>query len=503
MKSGEKKGETSHFLLDNFFRQIIMYFRIVRLTKYLLTERVSGFIGVVMRVFKEIKRNFKDYSQKELIRTILKLVPHASHRNLVIMLRLGQKLTVDLDNKRKVGKLIEIFQSRHPSIELGKKLLSRPNKNCVDKLMENFFINNILVGSGKREEIELREGVRPPFFLVLSPTMRCNLNCAGCSTREYSTENDLPFETIDRIISEAKNLGIYLITTQGGEMFLRKDMYDIYEKHSDVYFQVYSNGILIDRNTARRLADLGNVEVNLSVEGFREETDSRRGKGVWEKIMEAMDNLREEGCIFGFAATMTRQNADALTSDEFIDLMADKGCYLGWYFQYIPIGKEPNLGMMPTPQQRNRLREQVTRWRDSKEIFIGDFWNDGPHVEGCMAARSFLHINNKGDVEPCAFVHFSVDNINSKTLWEAINSPFFKAIRRMQQAQDAPQAYSDNLLTPCMIIDQPWVLRELVNTYGARSTDRGDALLRGEIAEGLNSYSREIHSIYDPLWKEK
>jgi len=452
-----------------------------------------------MSVLKDMIRS---YSQKELIRGIRKLVAKASNKNLVIMLRLAQKLTRDLDNKSKIGNLIEIFQSGHPCIELGKKLLSRPNKKCVNKLIENFFINNILVGSGKREEIELREEVRPPFFLVLSPTMRCNLSCVGCSTREYSTENDLPFETIDRIISEAKQLGIHFITTQGGEMFLRKDMYAIYEKYDDVYFQVYSNGILIDRKTARRLADLGNVEVNISVEGFEKETESRRGKGVWKKIMEAMDNLREEGCIFGFSSTMTRQNANALTSDEFIDLMIDKGCYLGWYFQYLPVGKEPALEMMPTPQQRNRLRQQVSKWRDTKEIFIGDFWNDGPHVEGCIAGRSFLHINNKGDVEPCAFVHFAVDNIHGKTLWEAINSPFFKAVRRMQQAENAPQAHSDNLLTPCMIIDQPWVLRELVNTHGARATDGGDGLLRGEIAEGLNSYSQEIHSLYDPLWEE-
>ncbi len=451
----------------------------------------------------EIKEEIKSYGTKQLIRKICKLIPNASNENLVIMLRLAQNLTRNLDNKETVGNLIKIFESGHPGIEFAKKLFTHPNKKCVNKLVENFLINNILVGSGKRDEIELREGLRPPYFLVLSPTMRCNLNCLGCSTREYTTENDLPFETINRVISEAKHLGMYFITTQGGEMFLRKDMFDIYEKHDDVYFQVYSNGTLIDRKTARRLADLGSVEVNVSVEGFEKETESRRGKGVWKKIMAAMDNLNEEGCIFGFSATMTRQNADALTSDEFVDLMVDKGCYLGWYFQYLPIGKEPDLEMMPTPQQRNRLRQQVSKWRDTKEIFIGDFWNDGPAVEGCIAGRSFLHINNKGDVEPCAFVHFAVDNIHGKTLWETINSPFFKAVRRMQQAKNAPQAYSDNLLTPCMIIDQPWVLRELVNSYGARTTDGGDDLLRGEIAEGLDSYGREIHNIYDPLWEER
>jgi len=456
-----------------------------------------------MYLLKRVKRKIRSYSQKGLIRMILKLAPRASNRNLVIMLRLAEKLTRNLDNKKTVGNLIELFKSGHPGIEFARKLFTHPNKKCVNKLVKNLLINNILVGSGKRDEIELREGLRPPYFLVLSPTMRCNLDCVGCSTREYTTESDLPFETIDRIISEAKHLGIYFITTQGGEMFLRKDMFDIYEKYNDVYFQVYSNGTLIDRKTAKRLVDLGNVEVNISVEGFEKETESRRGRGVWKKIMQAMDNLRAEGCIFGFSATMTRQNADALTTDEFVDLMVYKGCYLGWYFQYIPVGKEPDLEMMPTPQQRNRLRQQVSKWRDTKEIFIGDFWNDGPAVEGCIAGRSFLHINNKGDVEPCAFVHFAVDNIHGKTLWEVINSPFFKAVRRMQQAKGAPQAYSDNLLTPCMIIDQPWVLRELVNTHGARATDGGEGLLRREIAEGLDSYSREIHSIYDPLWKER
>ena len=54
-----------------------------------------------------------------------------------------------------------------------------------------------------------------------------------------------------------------------------------------------------------------------------------------------------------------------------------------------------------------------------------------------------------------------------------------------------------------MIIDQPWVLRELVEKHRAYATDGGDGLLSGEVARGLDEYSKRIHAIYDKIWEEE
>lgn len=64
-------------------------------------------------------------------------------------------------------------------------------------------------------------------------------------------------------------------------------------------------------------------------------------------------------------------------------------------------------------------------FRQSKPIFAMDFQNDGQYVGGCIAGgRRYMHINARGDVEPCVFIHYSNCNIRNCTLLEARNPLF-------------------------------------------------------------------------------
>ena len=104
------------------------------------------------------------------------------------------------------------------------------------------------------------------------------------------------------MIDQGKEMGAYFVVLSGGEPFFWPDIYRLFERQSDVFFQVYTNGSLIDRTTARRLAELGNVLPCISVEGLEQETDARRGQGAFRRITEAMDALKEQGVLFGFSA---------------------------------------------------------------------------------------------------------------------------------------------------------------------------------------------------------
>jgi len=210
-----------------------------------------------------------------------------------------------------------------------------------------------------------------------------------------------------------------------------------------------------------------------------------------------MDLLRENGAIFGFSVTATSRNIDVITKDEFIDFLIDKGASFGWMFMYVPIGRDPDLSLMLTPEERAKLRETVHHWRADKPIFVADFWNDGPYTGGCIAGgRNYIHINGKGDVEPCAFVHFAVDNIKDKSLVEVLKSPLFAEYQK-----SIP--FSDNLLRPCPIVDNPWALREIVTKVGAKSTDGGsEALLSTELANALDKYAESWKEVSDPIWEE-
>ncbi|GAG96337.1 unnamed protein product, partial [marine sediment metagenome] len=277
--------------------------------------------------------------------------------------------------------------------------------------------NAMIQGQPKRLAFARKYGFNPPNLLVISPTMRCNLKCYGCYAWQYSKKDDLPYDVCNRVIDEANDIGIYFFVITGGEPFCWGNFYDFLERHNDSFFQVYTNGQLIDDRVAKRLAELGNAVPCISVEGFEKETDRRRGKGAWARIMKSMDVLNDNGVLFGFSVTATRGNNELVVSDEFVDLFIEKGAFIGWYFNYVPIGKEPNLELMPTPEQRDYRRKRILEIRKSNKIIAADFWNDGPLVNGCMAGgKNYLHINVNGDVEPCVFVHFAVDNIKEKSL---------------------------------------------------------------------------------------
>jgi MoaA/NifB/PqqE/SkfB family radical SAM enzyme len=375
------------------------------------------------------------------------------------------------------------FKSGHPGAKLAMRFLRDINPNVRNKLLRNLIVKEGLIAPNKRHRIEKKEGFYPPSLLVISPTMRCNLSCYGCYAGNYTKDEDLPFEEFDRIITEGKELGVFLYVISGGEPFVYDGLLDVFEKHNDCVFQVYTNGTLLDAETCDRLVALGNVIPCISVEGFQEATDGRRGKGTFRKITEAMRHLHERRAVFGFSLTVTSKNADFVTSDEFIDEWVDRGCFLGWVFVYIPIGREPDVTLMPTPQQRRKVGQRVRHFRTTRPIFIADFWNDGDYVDGCIAgAKKYLHINCHGDVEPCVFAHFAVDNIKGKRLMDVINSPFFRAIK-------AKQPFNHDHRLPCMLIDNPEILREVVSKSGAHPTHPGAESLITTLAPKVDEYA--------------
>lgn len=396
--------------------------------------------------------------------------------------------------------LADKIKNRDPFTMPFLRMVRELDPHCLQKLLQNLFVNFMVVGRGIRDRKKAELGIHLPNFMVISPTMKCNLACKGCYAGEYDQTNDLPFDVFDRIINEGKDMGMYFYTLSGGEVLLYEGIFDIFRKHSDCYFQFYTNGTLLTQDVVDRLAEAGNVAPMISVEGTKEHTDARRGPGVYDKMMEAYSRMKDRKMAYGFSTTYTNANADYIASDDFISNMVDLGCTFGWIFQYIPIGVKPDLTYMATPSQRNHLREKVSSWRENGDfpILFGDFWNDAPYVDGCMAGgRRYWHVIHNGMVEPCVFAPFAVDNVKEKSLVEIADSPFFKAIRDAQPYDD------DDLLRPCMIIDHPEVLRKLVREYGAKPCHRGlEAMLEGEVAEGLDKYAADLKEIYDPVWDE-
>jgi MoaA/NifB/PqqE/SkfB family radical SAM enzyme len=369
--------------------------------------------------------------------------------------------------------------------------------NCLSRLVHNLVGDQILLGTPYRRRNK-KELTDYPHVMVISPTMRCNLKCVGCYSAYYDRQDVLSTADLDRVYGEAKELGIRFVVVTGGEPFIREDYLDLCERHRDMIFMTYTNGTLIaERQLASRLARLGNVIPCISVEGYEEETTARRGVGVWRRLLAAMAVLKDEGVIFGFSGTPTRLNNDLIVSDEFIDFYVERGCMIGWYFSYMPVGRDPDLRLMPTPEQRLHRMQRIREIRARKPIVAADFWCDGPLVGGCLSAgRRYFHINAKGGVEPCVFHQFYVDNIRDVSLKAALSSDYFKYIRKRNREVK-------NIYRPCPIIDRPQILRDALEKFHPTPSQEGAENIKDILADGLDEYAVSLKRVMDPVWQQE
>ncbi len=352
--------------------------------------------------------------------------------------------------------------------EMAKRKFPQLSKATQQKLAFNLFFNTIHVGDGKRAEYRAKHGENPPFFLLISPSMACDLRCPGCYAWKYPKEESLSVDKMRAILTEARDeMGIHFIAISGGEPTYWPHLEEIAAEFDDMFFMVYTHGQRIDKDMARRFGALGNVYPAISIEGGAEFTDARRGEGAHGRILAAMDNLTEAGVLFGYSLTHTRKNHEAACSDAFMDDMIAHGAAFAWVFQYIPIGREPDMSLVPTGTQRVERRERILAARKNKALLVFDFWNDGDSVDGCIAwGRKYAHITARGYVEPCVFVHFAKDSIHEKTLGECMRSDAFRHMRSL-----AP--FHKDLRRPCPQIDHPHILRETVEKYGMFGTHDG------------------------------
>jgi MoaA/NifB/PqqE/SkfB family radical SAM enzyme len=366
------------------------------------------------------------------------------------------------------------------------------------KFVDNFLLGIVFERKAEVEALKQELGYQPPITIVINPTMRCGLRCTGCYAWSYERHQDMDRALLERVLREARDLGIHFITITGGEPFLYPELEDLFASFPDLIFHVYTNAQHIDAARAQRLAKLGNVWPAISVEGYEAETDARRGKGVHKKLINAMANLKKEGVLFGISAVPTRKNTETLASDEFIDYYLSQGALFGWMFTYLPVGRDPDVSLMATPAQRDYLRKKSLHWRKTKPFFMADFWNDGPLCGGCMSASRFTFITNEGWAQPCTFVHYATHNIKEHSLRQIFDSQFFRCIREKQP-------YGDNLLRPCKIIDHPHVLEEVVSKCHANPTYPGaDNILKDPVVRAhLHNYSEEYQKLADEAWESE
>lgn len=382
---------------------------------------------------------------------------------------------------------------------LVQNVIDNVDKEVARTFVQNFFVNSVTLGGYRQRQINEQEGCNCPWAILMDPTTRCNLHCTGCWAANYTSSNhqDLTFDELNSIITQGKEMGTYIYLFTGGEPMVRKhDLIRLCELHPDCYFSAFTNGTLIDEAFADEILRVKNFMPAFSIEGFEDATNARRGDGTFAKVSHAMDILRERRLPFGTSMCYTSQNYDSITSDAYIQWLVDKGVLFSWIFTYMPVGKGAPVELLATAEQRAGMYHKVRDdWRNNVPIFFADFWNDGEYTGGCIAgARRYLHINAAGDLEPCAFIHYSDSNIREKSLLECYKSPLFSAYRKHQP-------FNSNMLRPCPLLDNPGILSLMVHETGAKSTDYVHPEDVDELESKTRAQAQKWAEKSDPIWK--
>ena len=303
-----------------------------------------------------------------------------------------------------------------------------------------------------------------PAFNMISLTETCNLACSGCWVTRGGRKS-LTLEQVDGIIGESKRHGSRFFGILGGEPLMYRGLMDIFAKHSDCYFQLYTNGTLLTDEIALQLRRVGNVTPLISIEGLEEESDRRRQRDdVYSRTLRGVRACRRAGLIFGCAASICQTNYDELVSREHIERVAREGAAYLWYYIYRPVGADAHPEVALTREQIRGLRQFLVDERmDAPVALIDVYWDDKGRAMCPGATGMSHHISPSGAVEFCPVIQMATDFLNEdgsnlSDIYE--HSAFLSGMRKSIAAATRG----------CILMEAPQQMGTIIRNYDARET---------------------------------
>lgn len=348
-------------------------------------------------------------------------------------------------------------------------MLTEPDPRALRKFVYNFGVKGIR--SVQLYKKRLREGIHFPPFLFISVISGCQLRCQGCWVDVAAPSKKIELEELNRIVTDAKEHGNSYFGILGGEPFLHPQLFDLFAAHQDCYFQVFSNGQLIDDARAAEMRRLGNVSPLISIEGVQTVSDERRGRpDVLNKTLAGLESCRRNRLITGVATSVCQSNLDDLVNEAWLHRLIELGVHYVWFHTYRVVGPKPAPELALTPDEVLRVRRFAVEMRSKLPLAIVDaYWDDQGEALCPMATGVSHHIGPYGDVEPCPIIQFAKETIHDRpSLYETMtNSGFLKDFRET----------AAKTTRGCIVLERPDLVRELVTRHGARDTTQRQTAL--------------------------
>ena len=276
-----------------------------------------------------------------------------------------------IHNKR--GKTVkENFDLQEHIAQGVEKIVSDAIKATWKDPKESAFMVKFAAASKKASKRRMKleeQGDHTPGFLIASVTSRCNLHCAGCYSRCIDTTTDeAPVKQLTgqewlEIFQEARDLGVSFILIAGGEPLLRRDIIEAASTIPEILFPIFTNGTFMDDRYFQLFDRCRNLVPVLSIEGEKEATDQRRGPGMYEVITRNMKELQQRHLLYGASITVTTENIQEVTSENYIRFLVDQGCKMILFIEFVPVTEEARH-LAPGEEERKYQEEAMDRLRE-------------------------------------------------------------------------------------------------------------------------------------------
>lgn len=260
-----------------------------------------------------------------------------------------------------------------------------------------------------------------PYQMQISLTNACNLKCSYCYAM-YPEREDKDLETKDlfKLIDEMAELGTKRINLVGGEPLLRKDIGQIVDhiKSKGIQCAMTTNGYMIPH----KINEISKIDlICLSLDGDKEATDTNRAVGCYDRVMKAMEILKEKKIPYQVSSVLTTKSIPSFKT--ILDMAKRDGFSVGFttMIEQTIDGKKVAPPNLPTDEEYRKILQQILDWkaegypvlfsdkvieyaRDWKRSYSQDkIMGEEPDFDyiTCNAGKYFGIVDVNGDVYPC------------------------------------------------------------------------------------------------------
>ena len=285
-----------------------------------------------------------------------------------------------------------------------------------------------------------------PLGVHFDITYRCNERCVHCYL-DHEDYGELRTSEIKNILTQLAAAGTLMLTFSGGEIFLRKDFFELLEFARALRFDITlkSNALMITAARAARLRELGVRQVQVSVYSAEPDVHDAitKVRGSFARSLEAIRFLKAQGVRVKIACPLMKQNVAGLRQ---LRMLADE---LGVPY-VIDMTITPKLdGDTSVLAMRNSAEELISVMQDATlrgktlpdgaDFALGSAVSSGMEIDPyenipCSAGHNTCYISPYGEVYPCVQMPIPAGNLRAESfenIWR--RSPQFERVRAIRE----------------------------------------------------------------------